>query len=242
MKRFSGSTIIVATVFSTIIHFFVLTLLDTIPLVPKEVSPRAELFMVDLITLKTARAVPQEEEVTVEKKVEEVKKQEVKKKEATKQAAKKEAIKKEEKKEQVVLADKRKTAKEDTKKHEVDTEQQQLAAAIRGIKQKVAARGKGNSPRTEVTEAIKKEYDTKAAEMVAGFWAILNIWSEEQLEAKIVIEVDADGQVTPRFEQSSGNQAFDQAALRAINRAAPFGPPPGNEPREIPLRFTSQLR
>ena len=114
-----GFRIIMATVMSTVLHFFILTLLDTIPLISREVPLQTELYLVDLITVEPARAVPQKErEVTVEKKVEvvkkqEIKKQEVKKEASTKKVVQKEVIRKEEKKEQVVLADKSKTAKED---------------------------------------------------------------------------------------------------------------------------------
>ena len=222
MRRFSGFTIIVATVFSTIIHFFVLTLLDTIPMVPKEISPRANLFMVDLITLKTARAVPQEKQaVTVEKKVEKVKKQEVKKEEPPKKEAKKTPVKPEEKKEEVVLADKRKTAKEVKKEPTVDNEQQQLASAIKGIEERVAGR------EAQVSAAEIQRYPVMVESRVKGFWVIPDTLSARELKAVVVFAIDKNGEVINlRFKESSGSLPYDQSVVRAISKASPFSPPP----------------
>ncbi len=217
-----GFRIIMATVISTVLHFFILTLLDTIPLISKEVPPQMQLYMVDLITVQPARAVPQEErEVTVEKKVDEVKKQEVKKKEPTKEAAKKETIKKEEKKEQVVLADHGKKAKDDKKKREVDNEQQQLAAAIKGIKERVAER------EAEGSAAEIQQYPVMVENRVKGFWVIPDPFSARELKAVVVFAIDKKGEVVNlRFKQSSGSLPYDQSVRRAISKAAPFSPPP----------------
>ena len=227
MKGSSGFTIIVATICSTIIHFFVLTLLDTLPLVPKEIPARTDIFMVDLISLQVARAVPQEErEAAVQKKVEGVKKKETKK----------EAVAKEEKKEQVVLADQNTQKKETKKKPGVDTEQQRLAA-IKEIEQKVAGRKTDDAP--VVTDSEIQIYVAMARERVKRFWAIPDtLLSEKDLRAVIVIEIDQQGQVQgSRFEQSSGNLSFDQSAMRAVSKAEPFAPPPGKMPLEIGLIF-----
>jgi len=237
MKGFSGFTIIVATIFSTIIHFFVLTLLDTLPLVPKKITPRMDIFMVDLIPLQVANAVPPE--VVVQKKVEEVKQPEVKKEEAKKKETKKETVKKEEKKAQVVLADrgKEQEKKEKTEKQPLDPEEQRLAA-IERIRQNRAARGKGDSPVAEVTEAEKNDYSAMIQERVKRFWVIPDTLSERELKAVIIIEIDKNGEVVrTEFEQSSGNSVFDEAAKRAISKAVPFAPPPGQVPSQFGLKF-----
>lgn len=217
-----GFRIIIATVMSTVLHFFILTLLDTIPLISSEVPPQTELYLVDLITVEPARAVPQEErKVTVEKKVEVVKKQAVKKQASTKKEVQKEVIRKEEKKEQVVLADKSKTAKEDKKKPEVDTEQQQLAAAIRGIKERVAER------ETKVSAAEIQQYPVMVENRVKGFWVIPDPLSARELKAVVVFAIDKEGKVINlRFKQSSGSLPYDQSVIRAISKASPFSPPP----------------
>ena len=221
MRRFSDFTIIVATIFSTIIHFFVLTLLDTIPMVPKDITPRAELFMVDLISLKTARAVPQEKrEVTVEKKIEKVEKQEAKKEKPPKKEVKKEPIKKEEKKEQVVLADHNKKAQENKKKPKVDNEQQ-MASAIKGIEERVAGR------EAKASAAEIQHYPVMVESRVKGFWVIPDTLSTRELKAVVVFAIDKNGDVINlRFKESSGSLPYDQSVIRAISKASPFSPPP----------------
>jgi TonB family protein len=245
-----GSRIMIATILSTLIHFFVLTSLDTIPLISKEV-PQRNLYMVDLVPLPVEQPAPQQaEEPAVQQTAEEVKKEEVKKEEVKeevkKEEPKQETVKKEEvkktppKDDEVVLADsgKKQENKEKTEKQAPNPEKQ-LSTKIEELERKYAAREQGNSQAPEVTAAEIKDYEIMVSEKVAGFWAILNIWSEEELEAKVVIEVDEKGQVNPRFDASSGNPAFDDAVRRAISRAAPFPPPPGKKPINIPRRFSS---
>lgn len=232
--------IIVATILSTVIHFFIFTLLDTVPLISKEIPHKENLYMVDLVSLPEERPAPQrEEKPAVQQKVEEVKKEEPKQETVKKEEVKKTTPKDDE----VVLADRNKERekKKKTEKQPLDPEEQRLAA-IEKIKQDLEERGNGNSSGAEVTAAKMQEYQYVVSERVKRSWAILNIWSEEELEAFIVIEIDERGQVvTSRFEKSSGNLAFDQAALRAIRKAAPFDPPPGNKALTFPpMRFSSR--
>jgi TonB family protein len=257
--RGMGFKIILATILSTVLHFFILTLLDTIPLISKEIPPQPNLYMVDLVPLPREQPASQkEEEPAVQQRVEEVKKEEVKKEEVkkeevTREELKKEEVKKEEvkevkqkeevkKEEKTVAADAgtEKEKKEKAEKQPVDPDKQ-LSASIEEIKQKVAARENGDSLEPEMTAAEIQDYGNTVIERVKRSWAILNIWSEEELEAFIVIEVDEKGQVTSRFEKSSGSRVFDQAAMRAIRKAAPFDPPPGNKTLTFPpLRFSSR--
>jgi colicin import membrane protein len=247
-----GLTIIVATILSTVIHFFVLTLLDTIPLVSKEFSRRPELYMVDLVPLEPERAAPQEEAAEVKKeevkkeeaKKEEVKKEEPKQEEVTREPKKEEPKKEEKKEDKVVLADrgKEQEKKEKTKKQAPNPEQQ-LSTRIKELEQKVAARGKGDSPAPEATDDEINKYKATIQDRVKRFWVIPDtLSSEKDLKAVIIIEIDQQGQVKgSRFEQSSGNLSFDQSAMRAINKAAPFPPPPGQMP-EIGLIFEPRER
>lgn len=232
-----GLTIITATILSTVIHFFVLTLLDTIPLVPKEIPPLPNIYMVDLVTLEKERPAPQEERAVQKEAAETVLKKE-EPKAVKKEEPKKEVVKKEPKKEdKVVLADraKEREKKESTEKPQVDDEQQRLAA-IKEIEEKVAERKSDEAP--AATDSEIQVYVAMARERVKGFWVIPDtLSSEKDLKAVIIITIDQQGQIAGRrFEQSSGNLSFDQSAMRAVSKAAPFPPPPGQMP-EIGLIF-----
>jgi TonB family protein len=234
-----------------VLHFFILTVFDTIPLISKEI-PQRNLYMVDLMPLPIERPAPQEEEATVPKQATEVKKEEVKKEEPKKEEVKKEEVKKEEPKKErvkeeaqkdtVVLKDpgkqqgtQEKTKKESTEKPTVNDEQQRLVA-IKEIEQKVAGRATDDVPM--VTNAEIDQYKWMIQERVKRFWVIPDTLSESDLGAVIIIEIDTSGNVKKsRFEQSSGNLVFDQAAIRAISKATPFPSPPGKISMEFGLRF-----
>ena len=231
-----GFTIMVATIVSTVIHFFILTVLDTIPLISKEI-PQRNLYMVDLMPLPVERPAPPKKKPVVPKEVaevkeEEVKKEEVKKEEVKKEEPKKETVKEEAKKDTVVLKDSRKekekqeTAKKESKEKPTVNDEQQRLAAIKDIEQKVAGRTTDDAP--VVTDEEIYKYKLMIQERVKRFWVIPDTLSERELEAVIIIEIDTSGQIKgSRFEQSSGNLVFDQAAIRAISKATPFPPPPG---------------
>jgi TonB family protein len=218
----------VATILSTVIHFFIFTLLDTVPLISKEISPQPNLYMVDLVSLAEERPVPQrEEKPAVQQKVEEAKKEE----------PKRETVKEEKKKDIVVMEDrdKDKATKENKKKPTVNDEQQRLAA-IKEIERKVAGREADGVP--VVTEAENNAYGAMIQERVERFWVIPDTLLGKDLKAVIIIEIDQQGQVIEsRFEQSSGNLSFDQSAMRAVSKAVPFPSPPGKMSLEIGLIF-----
>jgi TonB family protein len=227
-----GFRIIVATILSTVIHFFIFTLLDTVPLISKEISPQPNLYMVDLVSLAEERPAPQrEEKPAVQQKVEEVKKEEIKKEEVKKEEVrreepKKETVKQEKKKDTVVLEDrgKEKAKKESKEKPTVNDEQQRLAA-IKKIKQKVAGRNTDDAPM--VTEAEIQQYPMMVENRVKGFWVIPDPLSASGLKAVVIFEIDKKGEVINlRFKQSSDNPPYDQSVIRAIRKAAPFSPPP----------------
>ena len=240
MRIGSNHTVVLATVFSTIIHFFVFTLLDTFPLIPKKVTLRPRVFMVDLIPLEKKVVVRKKEIPKIEKK--EVKKE-------VKTEVKKE-VKKEEKKEvkQEVKTEVRKEVKKDKKKvltkqkevkkekPKVDDEQKRLAA-VEEIARRVGERKMEDTP--AVTSAQLEAYVGMIRQRVKRFWVIPDTLLERKgLEAVIVIKIDKDGLLMgSRFESSSGNPYFDQSAMRAIAKAAPFPSPLGKAPLEIGLIF-----
>ncbi|MBW2039152.1 MAG: TonB family protein [Deltaproteobacteria bacterium] len=210
MRVFSNYTIILATIFSTIIHFFALTLLDTFALIPRRIAPRPTIFMVNLLPLEKKGVTP--------------------KKEVQKRG--KRAIKKDK---GVILTKRTKVKKE---KQKINNEQKRLAA-IKEIERKVAQR-KAEETSETVANSQMELYFGMVRERVKRFWVIPDtLLDKEGLEAVIVIEIDKDGLLMgSKFERSSGNPYFDQSAMRAINKAVPFPTPPlGKIPLEIGLVF-----
>jgi colicin import membrane protein len=232
MRVFYNHTIILATIFSTIIHFFIMTILDTFTLIPKTIAIRPGILMVDLIPLEKKVVTPKIETKVKEKT--EVKK-EVKKdeKKNVKKVVKKE-VKAEVKKEEIVIPTKQ--TKVEKEKPKVDDEQKRNTA-IEEIARKVAERPVAEEP--TVTSSQLEYYFGMVREKVKRFWVIPDTLSEkEALEAVIVIEIDKNGLlIGSRVEKSSGNPYFDQSAMRAITKAAPFPPPLGKAPLEIGLKF-----
>lgn len=233
-----GSKIMIATILSTVIHFFVLTLLDTVPLISEEI-PQRNLYMVDLVPLPVEQPAPQEaEEPAVQQKVEEVKKKEVKKEEVQeevkKEEPKQETVKKEEvkktppKDDEVVLTDqsKKQENKKKTEQQAPDPEKK-LLASIEKIKKDVAAREQGDSQTPEVTAAEIQEYQIMVFEKVQGLWVIPDQLSARGLKAVVGFYINKNGEVMNlSIKQSSGNAPYDQSVIRAIRGAVPFSPPP----------------
>jgi TonB family protein len=65
-------------------------------------------------------------------------------------------------------------------------------------------------------------------------WVIAKGDVSGALVAKIVVMIDANGNVMrSRFEAPSGDGSFDESAIRAINKAAPFPTPPAGLRAEV---------
>ena len=70
-------------------------------------------------------------------------------------------------------------------------------------------------------------YWADAKAHVQNFWALPEWLSSARLRAKVVVMIDESGRVTrAEVYQSSGNDAFDNAALSAVEAASPFPVPP----------------
>jgi colicin import membrane protein len=234
--RGKGFRIMVATILSTVIHFFILTLLDTIPLISKEI-PQRNLYMVDLVPAVVEQPAPkQEEKPAVQQKVdkvkkEEVKKEEVKKEEVKKEEPKQETVKEDTTKDAVVLEDPSKkkatpgTATTESTEEPTAKEEEQRLAAIKDIEQKVSDRPTTDAP--VMTDAEIQEYPLMVEDRVKGFWVIPDLLSGRDFKAVVIFKIDEKGEVINlRFKQSSGNIPYDQSVIRAIRKAVPFSPPP----------------
>jgi protein TonB len=70
-------------------------------------------------------------------------------------------------------------------------------------------------------------YLRQILQKVQGQWQRQNRINEPDQKPLVLVEIGRDGSVrAPRIEQSSGNQLYDQAALRAVIEASPFPPLP----------------
>lgn len=110
---------------------------------------------------------------------------------------------------------------------------------IAALKQAITVKGRspegGQLPAQGQTSALN-DYYQRVRDRIWHEWVFPDT-SAEDLEAVISITVMKGGTVRINgFEKSSGNELFDRSALKAINRASPFEPPPYE--MEIGVRFS----
>ncbi|MCE5265614.1 MAG: TonB family protein [Deltaproteobacteria bacterium] len=97
-------------------------------------------------------------------------------------------------------------------------------------------------------EARMRAYYAMIWSRIKGKWALpQGILPGEQLEAVLDVTILRSGAVTEmNFEKRSGNRYFDDSALKAIQRAAPFPPLPAwvsGRSLDVGIRFhSSELR
>jgi TonB family protein len=104
-----------------------------------------------------------------------------------------------------------------------------------------------SSPQTSASrESILNEYCGKIWTKVQEEWTIPeNLLKEKEMvdiETIIVLIIDRDGKIQNSwFEKKSGNTIYDQSAMRAIMKAAPFPPLPKDlnmKSFDIGIRFS----
>ncbi|MDR3607371.1 MAG: TonB family protein [Oligoflexia bacterium] len=88
---------------------------------------------------------------------------------------------------------------------------------------------KGTSLSAEARESDRENYIDTLQNALQQNWA-LPMWLErQQLNAKVMIFVDASGRLIQfRFVQSSGNPQFDEAVKRTLMQSQPFPAPPSD--------------
>lgn len=82
---------------------------------------------------------------------------------------------------------------------------------------------------TGIAGLTAQDYFSDAKAHLQNFWALPEWLASAQLRASVLVMINQSGQVV-RFEiqQSSGESAFDDAALAAVDAASPFPVPPEN--------------
>lgn len=108
------------------------------------------------------------------------------------------------------------------------------SAAKKMVNIEVKSSVRGVEPASKITGEITQElinlesnaYSLKLRENIYSHWIFPND-SKRDLIAIISIKISRAGNLTEKwFEKSSGNPAYDNSAMRAIEKAAPFPPPP----------------
>lgn len=175
-------------------------------------------------------------------------------------AAKKEEVKKEVKKIEEPKKEEAKKAPKETaevKKEEAkappepEYSDKEITSAIAGLKKKVTAKRKAEqkaiAARGRVTSRLMeikyKVYYNTIWGVIRDAWTIPEgLKVRADLETIIGIRIAKDGRVISiDVEKGSGNGAFDDSAIRAIEKSSPLPPFPGNEPElEVGFRFTPE--
>lgn len=100
----------------------------------------------------------------------------------------------------------------------------------------VSGSGTGNFPYTWYIHSLRKKLDSN--------WNI-SLVSGRRIFTQAVFTIAKDGAVKdPDIEESSGNEVFDRAALRAIENSHPFPPLPEDFPEpelRVHVRFTIKM-
>lgn len=88
---------------------------------------------------------------------------------------------------------------------------------------------KGTSLSDDARESDQASYFDSVRDKLQENWA-LPVWLQRQgFSAKVTVFIDSQGRVRNIvFDQSSGNQQFDDAVRQTIQQSQPFDPPPDN--------------
>jgi colicin import membrane protein len=80
---------------------------------------------------------------------------------------------------------------------------------------------------TGISGLVAQEYWSVAKQHVHNFWALPEWLANLPLRASVVVLIDASGKVVKsEIYKTSGNSAFDNASLTAVEAASPFPVPP----------------
>ena len=240
MRIGSNYSVAAATMFSMIVHICAMILLNNISLMPKRITPRAHLIIVDLLPAEVKPAPPPVAAPEPKKNPPqpEEKKPPVpeKKEEVTIAKPEPKPVPKPKPKPEPKPVPKKTPPK-------VDPEQQRQAAIAR-IKAQLEQKNAEEAERREsaaVAGSLLDIWKSLVDQQVRRFWVIPDTLADRRdLEAVIIMEIDKNGHLTgTTIEKSSGNPHYDQSALRAATKAAPFPPPPmGEAPVKVGLIFT----
>ncbi len=122
---------------------------------------------------------------------------------------------------------------------------EKIDKAIEQIKHTLKERKKEESPliSKDFIELQKQLYASMIDRLIKENWSIPKNFLNQitELEAIIIICIKSNGELAEtRLEKRSGFHPFDESAIRAIKKAAPFPPPPVElKDEEFEIRFYS---
>ncbi|CAO0823765.1 periplasmic protein TonB [Desulfarculales bacterium] len=130
------------------------------------------------------------------------------------------------------------------------SDQKRLGNVMSRLEEKAATRqnrvggaftsGPAGSGGASGTPSVRDQvYLTELWQRIQAAWVLSEVLVQKPkgLVAIVGIRLKADGSLERAWlEQSSGNARFDQSAVRATEKAAPYPPPPGDL-RELGIRF-----
>ncbi len=133
-----------------------------------------------------------------------------------------------------------------------EKESKQIESAIEGIRKRVTissggaveAEGSSSGASTDVMTIKHKIYYNLIWKRIRSVWVLPDaaLAGQKNLETIIALRIDRNGQIVDiQFEKKSGNPAFDESTLRAIQKSNPLPPlPPGFEGDQfdVGVRFT----
>lgn len=149
----------------------------------------------------------------------------------------------------------KKTAPVKEKPAAKDYSNKDIQSAIENLKKKMSAKegekagqeqqaiaGRGTIS-NRIMEIRYKTYYGTIWEIIRDAWIIpQGIPIEDGMETILGIVIEKQGRITDiTIEKSSGNQAFDDSAIRAIEKSSPLPPIPGEEENlPVGIRFTPE--
>ncbi len=100
-----------------------------------------------------------------------------------------------------------------------------ITRGIEAVKNEASAKGAGGAP-GKGAQMASDSYFALITGKIRKEWNIPPEFDSSGLEVEISIRIDSKGNVVFKtIEKKSGNDIFDQSALRAISKASPLPPP-----------------
>jgi colicin import membrane protein len=119
-------------------------------------------------------------------------------------------------------------------------EERDKTSKIEGVRKEIEASAKGSGALGKGMQIASDSYYAEIIRKIEDEYVVPPNFDSTGVDVVLIsINIDSKGNVVgfPTIEKKSGNDLFDQAALRAITKASPLPPPPSLVEMPIGLRF-----